>query len=181
VALDVDNNVFHVTPSGNFTLVGNAGVRMRGFAVVGTQVYGVDPFVQSLFEIDPINGAVLAMLPLTVDGVGTAGNELATSPDSGVVFAIVKNPTSPSGGRLLAVLDVTTGQATSIGNTGLRLAGITFGEPRTPAPPTMAPALGPLGLAVLVAVLASTALVERRRMALGHRSAPRYSEPRETS
>ena len=154
---------------------------MRGFAVVGTQVYGVDPFAQHLFEIDPIDGAVLATLPLTVDGVSTSGNGLAMNPDSGVVFAVVKNPTSPSGGRLLAILDVTTGQATSIGNTGLKLAGITFGEPNTPAPPTMAPALGPLGLATLALALVSAALTGRRRVALGRGPAPRDDELRETS
>jgi hypothetical protein len=89
------------------------------------------------------------------------------SPDSGVVFAIVKNPISPSGGRLLAILDVTTGQAMSIGNTGFKLAGLTFGEPWTPDPPTAAPALGPLGLAALAVALVSAALARKRGVALG--------------
>jgi hypothetical protein len=126
---DQDLNFYHVTADGQFTLIGNSGVNMRGFAVVGTQVFGVDPFGQRLLRIDPSSGAVLATLPLSVDGVGTTGNGLATSPDSGVVFAIVKNPISPSGGRLLATLDTTTGQATSIGNTGHKLAGLTFPVP----------------------------------------------------
>jgi hypothetical protein len=167
LAIDADDDVFHVRPGGKFTLVGNAGVPMRGFAVVGSQVFGVDPFSQRLFQIDPSSGAVLATLPLSVDGVGTTGNGLAMSPDSSVVFAIVKNPISPSGGRLLATLDVTTGQATSIGNTGLKLAGLTFGEPWTPDPPTAVPALGPLGLAALAVALVSAALARQRRVAVG--------------
>jgi hypothetical protein len=84
-----------------------------------------------------------------------------------VVYAIVKNPIFPSGGRLLATLDVTTGQATSIGNTGFKLAGLTFGGPWTPDPPTAAPALGPLGLAALAVTLVSAALARQRRVALG--------------
>ena len=126
---DADLNFYHVTAGGQFTLVGNSGVDLRGFAVVGVQVFGVSPFYHELYEVDPNNGAVLDTLPLSVDGTGTTGNGLATNPDSGVVFAIVKNPASPSGGRLLATLDVTTGQATSIGDTGLKLAGLTFPVP----------------------------------------------------
>jgi hypothetical protein len=126
LASDLDWNLYHVTPAGQFTLVGNSGVQMRGFAVVGTRVYGIDPFSPQLFEIDPGDGGVLATLPLSVDGFATTGNGLATHPDDGAVFAILKDPGDPSGGRLLATLDVATGQATSIGNTGLKLAGITF-------------------------------------------------------
>ena len=160
---DIDDNVFHVTPGGQFTLVGNAGLRMRGFAVVGTQVFGINPFGHHLFEIDPSNGAVLATLPLSVDGTGTTGNGLATNPETGVVFAIVKNPLSPGSGRLLAILDVTTGQATSIGDTGLKLAGIAFGSRDLPAVPNPVPAFGPLGLTTLASTLLAAAVLALRR------------------
>jgi hypothetical protein len=148
---DQDFNFYHVTAGGQFTLVGNSGLQMRGFAVVGAQVFGASPFLHELYEVDPNNGAVLATLPLSVDAVGTTGNGLATSPDTGVVFAIVKNPISPSGGRLLAILDVTTGQATSIGNTGLKLADLTFPVPE------------PASWLMLVAGAALLALLYRRR------------------
>jgi hypothetical protein len=157
LASDIGFDFHHVTPSGQFTRVGNSGLQMRGFAVVGSQVFGVDPFGHHLFEVDPSDGSVLATLPLEVDGLGTSGNGLATSPDTGVVFAILKNPLAPSGGRLLATLDVTTGQATSIGDTGLKLAGISFGRLAAPPGGAPVPALGPLGLATLPALLAAAA------------------------
>jgi hypothetical protein len=131
LACDLNFDFYHVAPDGRFMLVGNSGIAMRGFAVVGAQVFGVSSSSQELYEVDPSDGAVLDVFPLTVDGAGTTGNGLATHPDTGLVYAIVKNPANPSGGRLLATLDVTTGQATSIDDTGLKLAGITF---RTHAP-----------------------------------------------
>jgi hypothetical protein len=149
LACDGNFDCFHIAPDGTFSLVGSVGLRIRGFAVVGSRVYGVSPFAHALYEIDPNSGAVLDTLPLSVDGFGTTGNGLATSPDSGVVFAILKNPLSPAGGRLLARVDVATGQATSVGDTGHKLAGLRFGGPVPPKPPIATPALGPFGLAAL--------------------------------
>lgn len=163
LASDIDFNFYHVTTDGEFTLVGNSGTAMRGFAVVGDQVFGVSPFSQQLYEVDPSDGAILATLPLSVDGTGTTGNGLATNPETGVVFAIVKNPFSPGGGRLLAILDVTTGQATSIGDTGLKLAGIAFGSRDLPAVPNPVPALGPLALTTLASTLLAVAVLALRR------------------
>jgi len=152
LACDGSFDCFHVAPDGAATFVGSSGLRMRGFAVVGSKVYGVSPFAHQLYRVDPFDGSILETLPLTVDGLGTTGNGLATSPDTGVVFAIVKNPLSPSGSRLLARLDVTSGAAISLGDTGLKFAGLTFG--RRELPPEV-PALTPLGRwAVIIATLA---------------------------
>lgn len=160
LASDLDFNFFHITPSGQFTLIGNSGLLMRGFAVVGSRVYGVSPAVEQLLEVDPSNGAILATLPLSVNGAGTKGNGLAVNPETGVVFAIVKNPLSP-GPRLLATLDITTGQATSIGDTGLMLAGISFG--RIAVPEIAVPSLGRIELAILIAGLHAVAFLHLRR------------------
>jgi hypothetical protein len=170
LAGDIDSDFYHVTPAGRFTLVGNSGLQMRGFAVVGSQVFAVNPFGHHVFEVDPGDGSVLATLPLEVDGLGTSGNGLATSPDTGVVFAIVKNPLSPGGGRLLATLDVTTGQAKSIGDTGLKLAAISFGGLETTDIPV--PALGPFGLAILATALTAAAICRPRLRRSASRGRP---------
>ncbi len=158
LACDSNLDCFHVTSDGQFMVVGSSGLQIRGFAVVGTRIYGVSPFAQAMYEVDPATGAVIATLPLSLGGLGTTGNALVTSPDSGVVFGILKNPLSPSGGRLLVRVDVATGQATTIRDTGLRLAALSFGWPATQGPPSELPALDALGLIALALALVFTAL-----------------------
>lgn len=131
LASDLASNLYHVTTGGSFTNVGSTG-HMRGFAIVGSDVYGVDRSAGLLYKIDPNDGSILSTTALTVDGLaGVGGTGLATDPDTGEVYALLKNPLG-GGGRLLATLDIDTGVATSIGNTGLSLSGITFvPEPST--------------------------------------------------
>ena len=130
IVTDRDNDVYHVTTTGAFTEINTNAAYMRGLAVVGTQVFGVDPFGPLLWELDPATGSILNTLTVSIDGeiaeYGLQG--LATDPDTGIVYAIGKDPTGTYGGqnRLLMTLDVTTGLATSIGPTGKAFAGITF-------------------------------------------------------
>lgn len=132
LASNRESDLYHVATDGTFTNVGSTNY-MRGFAVVGTRVYGIDPFFGSLFEVNPNDGSIINTLPLSLDGVSaTGGNGLATDPDTGIVYAIVKNPAG--GGRVLATIDVTTGAAAGIGSLGENFAGITF----VPTPGAMA-------------------------------------------
>ena len=75
-----------------------------------------------MWEIDPLTGVVLNTLTVFIDGLeATDGLQaLTTDPDTGIVYGAAKDPTGtlPAMSRLLLTLDVTTGQATSIGATG---------------------------------------------------------------
>ena len=135
-----NSNFFHVTTTGQFTQVGDSGGgTIRGLAVVGNQVFGINPFDSELFEIDPFNGNILNTLPLTIDGLTPdGGNGLATHPVTGEVYALIKDPNgSGSTNRLLATIDITTGAATSIGSVPQGLAAITFGAAMVPVPSTL--------------------------------------------
>jgi hypothetical protein len=127
---DRSSSLFHVTTAGAFTNVGSTPY-MRGLSVVGTQVFGINPssFASDLFEVNPATGAIINTLPLTLDGDPGSGQGLATDPDTGIVYAVMRDPAG-NDTRILATLDVTTGAATSIGILDERIAGITF----VPAP-----------------------------------------------
>ena len=131
VVMDRSNNIALVDPvtaifSSLSTFVGSGSFGyIRGFAVVGTSIYGVEPGSGNLVEFDPNTGAVVTTVPVVMDGVAiTAGsNSLTTDPSSGDVYIIYK-----SGGpnRSLGIIDVTTGIGTGIGVTGVNFAGLSF-------------------------------------------------------
>ncbi len=121
--------LYHVTPTGEFTQVGFTGEWLRGLAVVDGRVYGSGPtssFHQKIWEIDPLDGTILDEMDLVVDGQLTWATGLTAHPQTGEVYAIVKDPADRGGPRWLAMVDLATGLGTAIGNTGEKFAGITF-------------------------------------------------------
>jgi len=82
-----------------------------------------------LYTVDPDTGATLTTTEITLEGETVRGcNGLAKDPTTGVCYMIVnvaQVPGTPAP-RILAIIDVDTGVATEIGNTGLAFAGIAF-------------------------------------------------------
>ena len=156
---DISSTLYSITPSGQFTAIGTntAGSDYRGLAIVGSRVFGLNPFAAELFEIDPLTGEIINTIATTVDGVSRSGNGLATDPLTGTVYAIFKDPTSTSNrDRVLATLDINTGQATSVGAVANGLAAITFtGAAAVPLP----------GSLILLAI-GVLALRSRRQLAI---------------
>ncbi len=106
-----------------------------GKASAAPMLYGINPYNNSafnhgLYQIDPTNGAIISTKVITLAGeVVKGGNGLATNPITGELFAILK--LKDQNGRELVTLDPMTGIATSIGNTGDKLAGLTFDDSGT--------------------------------------------------
>ena len=127
VAMDRDENIALInTDNGTFSLLSTLDRDyIRGYAVNGNSVFGVDPFSSALVEFDPTTGVTLSTVPVVIDGVEiTSGsNGLSTSPITGITYIVYKL----SGGlRGLASIDLSTGIGESIGSTGTKIAGISF-------------------------------------------------------
>jgi streptogramin lyase len=127
VVMDRDVNIALIDPvTDNFSFLSSySGSYIRGFAVVGTSIYGVDPFSSDLIEFNPITGAVVSTVPVVMDGSTiTAGSlGLTTDPSTGDVYIIYK---SGGSNRSLGIIDVTTGIGTGIGVTGVNFSSISF-------------------------------------------------------
>ena len=132
IATDRASNVFQVTPTGIFTNVGNNGVKMRGFALVGTRVFAVGNDNSNandgkLFEINPANGAILSTTPVTLNGVPvTKALGLTTDPVTGQVYVLVTPPGGANTARALGLLNVNTGAATKLVDLPDAFSSITF-------------------------------------------------------
>ena len=127
VAMDLSRNISLIDTSGTITALStfSGGFVLRGFAVVGTSIYGVSRNSSNLFEFNPNTGAVISSVPVVIDGVErTSGSTgITTDPNTGDVYIIYKG----SGGiSQLGTIDVTTGIGTSIGTTGMKFSGISF-------------------------------------------------------
>jgi hypothetical protein len=91
-----------------------------------TVYYVISPYNNNLYEVDILTGNYLVTRTMTLVGGGTinGSNGLALHPQTGVAYAIIK--IGGQTGRELVTLDLLTGVATRVGNTGENLAGITF-------------------------------------------------------
>ena len=125
IAMDINSNIFLIDSAGATTLLSNFETNLRGLAVVGTRVFGVDPFGANIYELDPNTGATLNSVPVVIDGtpITSGSTGLTTHPITGEVYIIFK-----SGGpnRSLGIIDPETGIGTDLGNTFQRFSGISF-------------------------------------------------------
>ncbi|MGH9580093.1 MAG: hypothetical protein ACRD2R_03790 [Terriglobales bacterium] len=98
----------------------------------GLQIFSIDRDSDQLRRIDPVSGATISSVTITLAGFTVnGGTGLAVDPTTGTMYAllVVSPPTVP-GVRRLVTVDPATGVATDIGNandgTSLSMADITF-------------------------------------------------------
>ena len=133
IGMNRDGEIFSLTATGTFTLLsqynGNGGFGyMRGFAVVGTNVYAISPDNSDNFieQIDINTGNVITTINLTFGGNPTSGTGLATNPVTGDIW-ILYRPSGSGGNRDIGTVNLGTGVVTDIGDPGINgLAAITF-------------------------------------------------------
>jgi len=99
-------------------------------------LYAGDSFSGTLYKIDPLTGATLTTIGVTMGGSPVnAIKGLAAHPGSGEIYAVVVQPPPPSlpegnqppvSSFLLATIAPDTGIATEIGGLGDRFAGLAF-------------------------------------------------------
>ncbi|MBV1878796.1 MAG: hypothetical protein KUG79_14235 [Pseudomonadales bacterium] len=97
-------------------------------AIAAPLLFGIHPFQDDssiLHQIDPTTGADINSIDLSLAGsIIRGGNGLAVDPTTGIMYAILKLQGQST--RELVTIDPVTGIATSIGDTGLKIAGLTF-------------------------------------------------------
>jgi hypothetical protein len=87
--------------------------------------YTVSPYGSNLVQYDLISGLSLSDAPITLSGFTVeAGTGLATDPITCSVYGILKLQGEAT--RSLVTINTGTGEATLVGDTGKRFAGITF-------------------------------------------------------
>lgn len=129
VAMDISGNIYEVSSTGQFILLGmfnptalpGLPVSLRGFAIVGTSYYGVDPASSLLFEFDA-TGAILSTQILS-GAMITGGLGIANDPVTGDVTIIYSNGGATS---MIGTVDLTTGVITEVGDTGMDLVSIAY-------------------------------------------------------
>jgi hypothetical protein len=98
-------------------------------AEAGAQdLYSISRDDDQLRVIDPADGSTIGS-PTTITLSGSTisgGNGLATDPLTGISYALLKLADGFPFERYLVTLDLTTGVASMVGNTGARFAGIAF-------------------------------------------------------
>ena len=100
-------------------------VSIAGTAAASGMLFAIDPFSNSLHQIDPTTGADITTTTMTLAGETiNGGNGLAFNHLTGEMFAILKLQGQST--RELVRIDPLTGIAVSIGDTGDRFAGLTF-------------------------------------------------------
>lgn len=122
--------------SGEVTNVGVLDHLSKGLAFVDGKLYSIEQTfggsVPRLLEIDPTNASTLSQLEISLpspDHEVNRGNGLASNPDTGQLWALLTvrdSSGSVSRSRLLASLDLQTGEASAIGFTGDAFSGIAF-------------------------------------------------------
>jgi hypothetical protein len=143
-------------PSGFATKLADMDHSAKGLAFVGATLYTVSPAAPLLRVIDPNDGSTLSATTITLAGQTVTGaNGLATHPETGELWALLKVAATPLD-RQLVTLDPATGVASLVGATGDRFAGIAFG-----APVSAVPAVTTGGRLVLAALLLASALILR--------------------
>ena len=92
--------------------------------------YGINPYDNHLATFDIDNLEVISEVEITTPGeTVNSGNGLAWHPTNGKLYTILKIAGEST--RFLATIIPSTGVATLIGDTGEKLAGITFGSDGT--------------------------------------------------
>ena len=156
---DRDFELFSTTLGGVATDIGDVENHMKGLAFVGSDLYGAEVSSDELHALNPLTGATLTTVNVTVGGNPVDGcNGLATHPVTGELWAIVKVGSD----RMLATINTATGVATVVGPLSDKFAGIAFSG----APPEMVPTLAQWGIITLILALASAAFVRIRRLSL---------------
>jgi hypothetical protein len=111
------------TPTGVITQIAafsGADSYLRPLALIGTTLYGADRDSNSLYKINPATAAVTST---TAIGSGVTGTQaLATDPDTGALWAIVKI----GAGRQLGTINPATGTFTSVGSVSVNISSISF-------------------------------------------------------
>ncbi len=132
-----DNDVFYsTTAAGIATDIGSTPEDLKGLAFVGSTLYGVAVFSNTLYALNP-DGSVASSLGVTMTGFTVDGmNGLATDPDSGRLYGIVRTGND----RHLATIDPSTGIASDLGviTGGSGWSGLAFGPAQIPEPGTLA-------------------------------------------
>ena len=101
-----------------------------GRANAQVELYGIDVGSPTLGRISMSDASTLSTVTLTLDGFTVnGGTGLAFDPTTGTLWAALK--LSGQSGRQLATVNYATGVVTSVGDTGLSVAGITFGSDGT--------------------------------------------------
>lgn len=133
-----DNNLFYsTTAAGIATDIGSTPDDLKGLAFVGSTLYGAAAFTSTLYALNPLDGAVLSSLGVSMAGFTVDGmNGLATDPDSGLLYGVVRTGSD----RHLATIDPLTGIASDIGviTGGSGWSGLAFGPAQIPEPGTLA-------------------------------------------
>jgi hypothetical protein len=142
---DLSFNVGTVTTGGLRTDLANNSVSwVRGLAFVDGTLYGGRNTDAELYTIDPTTGNTIATTTVTMAGQNLFGfNGLATDPDTGTLWALLRAEGLSRKTRILATLDPFTGVATQIGITApdSGFASIAFAPEPTviPEPSSLAP------------------------------------------
>ncbi len=111
-----------------FSLTAMLFVSAKTTAQTSSPLYGASPFADSLWTIDTTtftsSASVLLVDTLTGTGSVTGVNGLAVHPCTGEYYLSYK--VSGASGRLLGTVNTSNGIITQIGNTGDKIAGISF-------------------------------------------------------
>jgi hypothetical protein len=96
--------------------------------VAASVLYSISRDDDQLRNIDPVDGSTIGV-PVSINFPGntvSGGNGLATDPLTGDLYALVRIQAGFPPDRWLVVIDPGTGDATVVGNTGARFAGLAF-------------------------------------------------------
>lgn len=131
--IGLDENLGSVTPGGVFSLIGpvpTGFLRLRALGLNGSLLYAGSLFSNKLIQINPLSGALISTIPITLSGFTVFGTiSLTTDPDTGILYAIVKTVFLGKTGRRLATINPSTGVARDIGPLPDGFANIEFGGP----------------------------------------------------
>lgn len=98
-------------------------VNGNGTACERLALYSASPFQPLLFQNETVGFTNVGCIPITLAGGTVNGtNAMARHPTTGVVHAVLKT----EGDRILATIDLATGNATPIGSLGDKFSALTF-------------------------------------------------------